>query len=548
MSQNRHRSSLKISLLNPSDLPFVPRVGILSLHRHDEETSLDIPTPGFIASTSRGVVPHLSRDHTCDTDAIRWAHVAFESFLEHIPPVPTQYPGLHPLHKFLGFLPRKHVVSMTLRDPFDGREMPPNGTNFVSANCVRGVRKVTPADWRKYVLACDPDVVIALPDIPFTSTGYSQKRVTKSLERSTSWLADLLHPLASDDFPSSNDLPHLNVFLHMAGGVIPAARKAFSNSLLQTLHDKEAEAIHPFKTLDEGVCGYTFDLVPLHRTLSLQAQSSEASLLSAPSLGQATSEALDPTHNVPSPDTPSRIVDLLRASLALLPLSKPRLANSAGSPHEILVLIRDVGIDLFDAHWAQRAGDIGIALDFTFPTPAMDASSTTYVLGHNLYDTKYAHDFSPFSDAFSGAIRTADDVRPICLCIACSPAPPPLSSIIRHSKLDPEPSQRPAAPYTRAYIHHLLHTHEMSAHTFLVAHNLCVLDAFFAGIRRVLEERPQEFGSEVDRFLETYDGQMVLFGEARKAWAEVELTRGKGRLTREKEKQAEGTLGTVVEL
>jgi hypothetical protein len=39
--------------------------------------------------------------------------------------------------------------------------------------------------------------------------------------------------------------------------------------------------------------------------------------------------------------------------------------------------------------------------------------------------------------------------------------------------------------YTRAYVHHLLHTYEMFAHALLALHNLAILDAFFAGMRRV---------------------------------------------------------------
>ena len=31
---------------------------------------------------------------------------------------------------------------MSLRDPADDRDMPPNGNDFVSALCLRGVRKV----------------------------------------------------------------------------------------------------------------------------------------------------------------------------------------------------------------------------------------------------------------------------------------------------------------------------------------------------------------------------------------------------------------------
>ena len=58
---------------------FSPRLGIVALSRQSENVSLEVPTPGLITSTSRGVVPHLSGDHTKASEAIRWVHVPFES-------------------------------------------------------------------------------------------------------------------------------------------------------------------------------------------------------------------------------------------------------------------------------------------------------------------------------------------------------------------------------------------------------------------------------------------------------------------------------------
>ena len=71
----------------------------------------------------------------------------------------------------------------------------------------------------------------------------------------------------------------------------------------------------------------------------------------------------------------TRLTELLRASLDPLPADKLRIVNSPASPHEILRLIRDVGIDLIDAAWAQRAADIGIALDFHFPVPTPSSNN-----------------------------------------------------------------------------------------------------------------------------------------------------------------------------
>ncbi|KAI0928194.1 hypothetical protein AcW2_004283 [Taiwanofungus camphoratus] len=555
-------SSLIFLPLLPGDLPlFGPRLGEVSIARSDGSTPLAVKTPGLIAATSRGVVPHLSRDHVRITKAIRWVHVPFESFLERTPPVPTLQSGSHPLHTFLGFPSSTHIVSMSARDPFDGREMPPNGKDHVSVYCIRGVRKITSSSWNSYAAACNPDLVVALSDTPFTPSPHSQKRLTKSIERSAGWLTDLLQTRAhflsastSDSGSSQCSLRYSgNILVHMAGGAGVHARKAFADSLLEPLEGRDRDRLRPFSKLDEGVAGYTIDLIPLHA--ALRAISKEAS--------EAVS---DPTHRVMNSITPisrrfvedpSELSALLQASLSPLPRNKPRLVNSSESPHEMLRLIMDVGIDLFDAHWAQRAADIGIALDFRFPEAQESDSRITEAvcpgpqkrrngkrdLGHNLYSSKYAHDHSRLASSLLDAASWQQQAPTDAI---IDP------TIVTHSLVDEPPSNDDGLqpPFTRAYLHHLLHTHEMSAHALLVMHNLSVLDAFFSGIRAVLSRSSgkDDFSECVGRFLDIYDEDMVVFDEARLDWTGVELARGKGRLAREKLKQAESSLGTAVEL
>jgi queuine/archaeosine tRNA-ribosyltransferase len=417
--------------------------------------------------------------------------------------------------------------------------------------------QVTPSAWRSYVFACRPDIVIALSDTPFTKPPHSQKRLTKSLERSISWLSNLLRPIELDDDSNSNSNPHpLNVLVHMAGGTNIAARRIFSEGLLETLRDNEAESIKPLKRLDDGVTGYVFDLVPLRLSLAAELDSADTS---SPDILDTTTA---PTAAQMSVDT-SALIPLMKTSLNPLPIQKVRLVNSAISPHEILRLVRDVGIDVFDAHWAQRAADIGVALDFRFPVVDTGLNNQTHrtkkELGHNLYDRVYAHDFTRLADCFmDGASSLEQDSpcdRPICPCAACSPLPP--FQHILHSSIDsesyPESVHAPRQflpPFRRAYLHHLLHTHEMSSHSLLAMHNLSVLDAFLSGVRTVLAHPngTAVFTTEVDKFIEEYDEEMKVFEDARKSWTEVERARGKGRLAREKDKQAESTLGTAVEL
>lgn len=62
--------------------------------------------------------------------------------LERQPPAPTLQTGENLLHTFLGFSESKHVLSVSLRDPIDERELPANGNKYINAVCIRGVRKV----------------------------------------------------------------------------------------------------------------------------------------------------------------------------------------------------------------------------------------------------------------------------------------------------------------------------------------------------------------------------------------------------------------------
>jgi hypothetical protein len=64
------------------------------------------------------------------------------SSLDRTKPLPTLIDAPRPLHTLLGFTPQQSILSLSLRDPADGREMPPNMNDTVTAHCLRGVRKV----------------------------------------------------------------------------------------------------------------------------------------------------------------------------------------------------------------------------------------------------------------------------------------------------------------------------------------------------------------------------------------------------------------------
>lgn len=520
-----------------------------------------------------------------------------------------------------------------------------NGNNYVVAQCVRGNKQVSsldlfffsclnivstthsnslpfaeciqviPKQFHEWATALQPDIVFALPDVPYTPAPYSQKRITKSNERTIRWLTDLVisREIVRRSPNSNSNEKEAAIFAHLLGGSVQAAREAYAESMLETLIGREADSLPTLDSIDDAVNGYVIDLVPIRLALSAPDPLSIET-------EQTNSRAPLPTQTL----TP-----LLHASLRYLPESKPRLVTGTSTPHEILRLVKSSGIDIFDSAWAQRAADHGVALDFRFPAPVHsprgdkpngDEDERSGKMGKasaiNLYDEQYAMDFGPLSTALTtpwalhqqALLTTAtttqqtqessvlsndenrkeDDVL-VCHCLTCSPedvSSPTIYSNFERSHLSsttltssstapaPTISSPPIRHFTRAYIHHLLHTHEMTAHTFLVAHNLSVLETFFAGIRNVLasdlddseslgdgKTKTTRFEREVECFERYYDERLlwgstahtasstdtgaeimhegeVIVGvleEGERRWREVEDLRGKGRLKREKE-------------
>lgn len=74
-------STLSFNVSSPIPTPKLgARLGRIALNRSGVSSSnINIDTPGLLTTTSRGVVPHLSRDHVDQSNAIRWVHIPFET-------------------------------------------------------------------------------------------------------------------------------------------------------------------------------------------------------------------------------------------------------------------------------------------------------------------------------------------------------------------------------------------------------------------------------------------------------------------------------------
>jgi queuine tRNA-ribosyltransferase len=159
------------------------------------------------------------------------------------------------------------------------------------------------------------------------------------------------------------------------------------------------------------------------------------------------------------------------ASLSIIPKplgDLPRLLLSEpATPHDILREV-SLGGDLLTIPFLGTSSDAGIALDFAFPPPLSDTSTSEYrPLAYDLWAAAHTSDTSPLSES--------------CECYTCR-------------------------NHHRAYIHHLLEAKEMLAWTLLQLHNLHTMDNFFAKVRESIQRGT--FESDVESFQRTYDSQL----------------------------------------
>jgi len=127
----------------------------------------------------------------------------------------------------------------------------------------------------------------------------------------------------------------------------------------------------------------------------------------------------------------------------------PRLSfHAPASPHELLRQI-SLGMDLFTVPFLADATDAGIVLDFSFPAPVKDGSSSTRLtLGIDMWHNDHALSVTPLSEG--------------CTCYACT-------------------------KHHRAYLQHLLAAKEMLGWVLIQLHNHAIMAAFFDGVRSSIQ-------------------------------------------------------------
>ncbi|KAJ4330747.1 hypothetical protein N0V87_009727 [Didymella glomerata] len=146
----------------------------------------------------------------------------------------------------------------------------------------------------------------------------------------------------------------------------------------------------------------------------------------------------------------------------------PRLSfHAPASPHEILRQV-GLGMDIFTVPFLTDATDAGIALNFAFPAPPKDTStSSRQDLGFDMWSDAHAASVTPLSEG--------------CGCYTCT-------------------------KHHRAYIQHLLAAKEMLGWVLIQIHNHAILSSFFAGVRASIEG--DTFEADVAAFEHYYESAL----------------------------------------
>lgn len=176
--------------------------------------------------------------------------------------------------------------------------------------------------------------------------------------------------------------------------------------------------------------------------------------------------------------------DVRQAALAetveILPATKARVVVGPGAPDEILECVAS-GIDVFHTAYPLTLTEFACAATFEYdPVCLLDADAKSNPPPAVTLPQKRAREEEEAGEGGTSTAATATgrskiclrdksyelDTRPLvegCQCFACQ----------RH---------------TRAYIHHLLNTHEMLAEVLLMSHNVTYYTNFFQAIRTTIAD------------------------------------------------------------
>eukprot|EP00878_Enallax_costatus_P029166 GHUV01031601.1.p1 GENE.GHUV01031601.1~~GHUV01031601.1.p1 ORF type:complete len:188 (+),score=51.36 GHUV01031601.1:1481-2044(+) len=154
--------------------------------------------------------------------------------------------------------------------------------------------------------------------------------------------------------------------------------------------------------------------------------------------------------------------ELLQAALEHLPKDKPKIAAGLDCPDDILDAVA-LGVDLFDCSYPTQVTANGYALSFPVREDNSEQGSSTAASAQQHMDVDCGADDTKINMWATQYRMGKGPLVQGCSCFTCR----------NHS---------------RAYIHHLLQTHEMLAGVLLEMHNTHWWLQFFAAIREAIQQ------------------------------------------------------------
>ncbi|KAG0207185.1 Queuine tRNA-ribosyltransferase subunit qtrtd1 [Mortierella sp. GBA30] len=442
-----------------------------------------IETPGCFMYSVKGSVPHLTPD-TLRMHGFGGVHVSIEHILQDNQPAGLdKWP--FSLSKFLHL--QDLILLCDIRDSARYYKVPFNSDRHVSMMTHQGVRQLTLEEYLKVVRAYQPDIVAtfadSISDLDQTETGkligpgHGQKRVRKSVERSLKWLDQILKERQGIDALAEDRA--LEAAKRIKDGCVKSKDNVM-NSIDQIVQDTKRVDLDSKRKPWMGVSVFAH---------VLGAQIEQERIRSAEET--AKREGVDgfiiDTNTLPG--SRDDIFKLLKVSIDHLPAEKPRLVYGMQTPEDVLRSIA-LGADLFDTSYPFHLTENGKASLYSFGSssavpPLADSTANRWI---NLWDDEHVDKFVPILEG--------------CECYACK-----------------------GGRHTRAYINHLLKTHEMLATVLLMSHNMHQYSKFFASIRQAIQDGTFEQHSAL--FVERFGTEPESTGQIHAAQAVVEAALSK---------------------
>ncbi|KAF9180083.1 Queuine tRNA-ribosyltransferase subunit qtrtd1 [Haplosporangium sp. Z 767] len=489
-----------------------------------------IETPGCFMFSIKGSVPHLTPDNMRLQD-FGGVNVSLEQLLQNDQPASfaSKWPKSSSTSlstsefTLADYLHLQDLILLCdLRDyvsPNPAERLGPNTDRHVLLSTPKGIRQLTLDEYLQVVRQFRPDIVVAMADnVALEKVKEQQqqgktekqngagqdahapgeKRIKKSIERTLKWLDQILleregkDGLAEDrkmeeEKRRKKEKKEKKRALDQQKNSESTANTDERQQPAATQPAVQAITTEPWSDVAvfAHVQGAQLEQERIRSAVETAArQGVDGYIIDASSL-LAIKNATTTSAEISSLETKEEVLRLVKVSLEHLPPQKPRMVYGLQTPEDVLKAIA-LGVDLFDTSYPYQLTEDGKASFYFFgdnvgaiPADINSKSNNRWI---NLWDEEHADKFVPI---------LAD-----CECYACK-----------------------GGRHTRAYINHLLRTHEMLATVLLMSHNMYQYSKFFSNVRKSIQEGTFEkhsqtfharFGVEPVRTGEKHEAQLVV--------------------------------------